>query len=167
MAKNRKIPTAVRHQVNVTRAQEIQEPGEATISPREALTQARMAGRKARNEAIAARLAEQGAQPAKPIRPQTRVKPIIEHRLSMDGLVTLSKPTIGFRVGATIDPYIPLQKGAVGMLVARNIWHATRDRSGRRSRPGREELCHVMLPAGIVELPVSVVRDCGSEESEG
>ena len=70
-------------------------------------------------------------------------------------------------MGATIDPYIPLQKGAVGMLVARNIWRATRDRSGRRSRPGREELCHVMLPAGIVELPVSVVRDCGSEEAEG
>ncbi len=154
---------AVRRQVKVTRAQEIQEPGEATISPREALTQARMAGRKARNEAIAARLAEQGAQPAKPIRPQARVKPIIEHRLSMDGLVTLSKPIIGFRVGATNDPYIPLQKGAVGMLVARNIWHATRRRSGL----GREELCHVMLPAGIVELPVSVVRDCGSEESEG
>lgn len=161
MAKNRKIPLAVRHQVNMARMQEA--PEADTVSPRAAMAQVRLAGRKARNEAIAARQSERDTTPVKPVRPEARVKPIVEHRLSVDGLVTLSKPTIGFRVGATIDPYIPLQKGAVGMLVARNIWRATRRRSGL----GREELCHVMLPAGIVELPVSVVRDCGSEESEG
>lgn len=126
---------------------------------RQALAQARLAGRQARNEAIAARMAEAGPSPVKPPRPAERTKPLVEHRLTVDGLVTLSRATIGFRVGATVDPYVPLQKGAVGVLVARNIW-------ARRSPKRRMELCHVMLPAGIMEIPVSMVRDCGGGDDE-
>lgn len=158
MAKNRKIPMAVRHQVKVTRAQEMQEAGVATISPREALTQARLAGRKARNEAIAARMAEAGPSPVKPTRAEARAKPAPQFNLIEGSLVTLAKSTIAFRLGAETNPYIPLQKGAVGVLMYRDlVSRGTSPRGrGRRGTP----LCHVMVAGSIVELPQSMVRGC-------
>lgn len=158
MAKNRKIPTAIRHQAIAARAQEEQETGVSTPSPRQALAQARLAGRKARNEAIAARMAEAGPSPVKPTRPGPRVKPTPQFNLIEGSLVTLAKSTIAFRLGAETNPYIPLQKGAVGVLMYRDlVSRGTSPRGrGRRGTP----LCHVMVAGAVVELPQSVVRAC-------
>jgi len=153
---------AVRHQVLVARAEETPETGQVALSHRQAMAQARQAGRTARKEAIAARQLEAPAPQAKPARPVVRVKPAIQHRLSVDGLVTLSKPAVGFRLGTEKDPYVSLQKGTVGVLVALVSGRSVNLRA-RRIR--QEQLCHVMTPMGIVELPVGVVRSCDEDEA--
>lgn len=159
MAKNRKIPTAVRHQAIAARAQEEQETGVSTPSPRQALAQARQAGRKARNEAIAARTVEAGPSPVKPTRAEARAKPAPQFNLADGCLVTLVKNAIAFRLGAETNPYIPLQKGDVGVLMHRDLV----SRGGRRSRGvwgTKTPLCHVMVAGAVVELPQSAVRAC-------
>lgn len=162
MAKNRKIPTAVRHQAIAARAQEEQETGVSTPSPRQALAQARQAGRKARNEAIAARTAEAGPSPVKPTRPTPRVKPAPQFNLIEGSLVTLAKSTIAFRLGAETNPYIPLQKGAVGVLMYRDL--VSSRTSARPTRAARHApLCHVMMGGAVVEIPQSVIRACDED----
>lgn len=160
MAKNRKIAPAVRRQVAVIRAQEAGETG--TIMPSHALmAQVRMAGRKLKKQILAERLAEGGIQPTK-LRGRVLQQQVIKHRLTQDGLVTVSKAVIGFRLGVATNPFIPVTKGEVGVLVARDIW-----RMGAKGVVDpRGELCHVMLSTGIVELPVSSVRDLSDDGEE-
>lgn len=160
MAKNRKISVAVRRQIADARAQDT---GETTVLPSHALmAQARMAGRKLKRQVLAERLAESGV---KPVKLTGRVIPrqVTKHVLTKDGLVTVSKAIIGFRLGEVPHPFVPVAKGEVGVLVARDIW-----RMGAKGVVDRRgELCHVMLSTGIVELPVSSVRDVGADEEEG
>ena len=160
MAKNRKISVAVRRQIADARAQDT---GETTVLPSHALmAQARMAGRKLKRQVLAERLAESGV---KPVKLTGRVIPrqVTKHVLTKDGLVTVSKAIIGFRLGEVPNPFVPVAKGEVGVLVARDIW-----RMGAKGVIDRRgELCHVMLSTGIVELPVSSVRDVGNDEEEG
>lgn len=157
MAKNRKISVAVRHQIAAARAQDA---GETTVLPNRALmAQARMAGRKLKRQVLAERLAESGVQPVK-LTGRVIPRQVTKHMLTKDGLVTVSKAIIGFRLGEVPNPFVPVAKGEVGVLVARDIWR--KGVKGAIDRRG--ELCHVMLSTGIVELPVSSVRDAGSEE---
>lgn len=160
MAKNRKISVAVRRQIADARAQDT---GETTVLPNRALmAQARMAGRKLKRQLLAERLAESGVQPGK-LTGRVIPRQVTKHMLTKDGLVTVSKAIIGFRLGEVPNPFVPVAKGEVGVLVARDIW-----RMGVKGAIDRRgELCHVMLSTGIVELPVSSVRDAGSEEEEG
>ena len=160
MAKNRKISVAVRRQIADARTQDA---GETTVLPSHALmAQARMAGRKLKRQVLAERLAESGV---KPVKLTGRVIPrqVTKHVLTKDGLVTVSKAIIGFRLGEVPNPFVPVAKGEIGVLVARDIW-----RMGSKGVIDRRgELCHVMLSTGIVELPVSSVRDVGNDEEEG
>lgn len=160
MAKNRKISVAVRRQIANARTQDT---GETTTLPNRALmAQARMAGRKLKRQVLAERLAESGVQPVK-LTGRVIPRQVTKHVLTKDGLVTVSKAIIGFRLGEVPNPFVPVAKGEVGVLVARDIW-----RMGAKGAIDRRgELCHVMLSTGIVELPVSSVRDAGSEEEEG
>lgn len=160
MAKNRKISVAVRRQIADARAQDT---GETTVLPSHALmAQARMAGRKLKRQVLAERLAESGVQPVK-LTGRVIPRQVTKHVLTKDGLVTVSKAIIGFRLGEVPNPFVPVAKGEVGVLVARDIW-----RTGVKGVIDRRgELCHVMLSTGIVELPVSSVRDVGNDEEEG
>lgn len=160
MAKNRKISVAVRHQIAAARAQDA---GETMVLPNRALmAQARMAGRKLKRQVLAERLAESGVQPVK-LTGRVIPRQVTKHMLTKDGLVTVSKAIIGFRLGEVPNPFVPVAKGEVGVLVARDIW-----RTGAKGAIDRRgELCHVMLSTGIVELPVSSVRDVGNDEEEG
>lgn len=160
MAKNRKIAHAVRRQVAASRSLDVGETG--VVLPSHALmAQVRMAGRKLKRQVLAERLAEGGVQPAK-LRGRVIQQQVIKHRLTQDGLVTVSKAVIGFRLGDMPNPFIPVTKGEVGVLVARDIW-----RMGAKGVvDARGELCHVMLPTGIVELPVSSVRDLTDDGEE-
>lgn len=160
MAKNRKISVAVRRQIADARAQDT---GETTVLPSHTLmARARMAGRKLKRQVLAERLAESGVQPVK-LTGRVIPRQVTKHVLTKDGLVTVSKAIIGFRLGEVPNPFVPVAKGEVGVLVARDIW-----RMGAKGAIDRRgELCHVMLSTGIVELPVSSVRDAGSEEEEG
>lgn len=160
MAKNRKISVAVRRQIANARTQDT---GETTALPNRALmAQARMAGRKLKRQVLAERLAESGVQPVK-LTGRVIPRQVTKHMLTKDGLVTVSKAIIGFRLGEVPNPFVPVAKGEVGVLVARDIW-----RMGAKGAIDRRgELCHVMLSTGIVELPVSSVRDAGNEEEEG
>ena len=159
MAKNRKISVAVRRQI--ADAQE-QDAGETTVLPSHTLlAQARMAGRKLKRQVLAARLAESGVEAAM-LTGRVIPRQVTKHVLTQDGLVTVSRAIIGFRLGGMPNPFIPVIKGEVGVLVARDIWRV--DAKGIVDRRG--ELCHVMLSTGIVELPVSSVRDIGNDEEE-
>lgn len=127
---------------------------------REQMNQARMAARQTfrekqkQSEAEALRAVKNHivAQPA----------PVMKFNIAEGSLVTLSKNTIGFRLGVEMNPYIPLQKGDVGVLMYRDLVSrgtASRGR-GRRGTP----LCHVMMGGSIVEMPLSVIRAAADDD---
>ena len=127
---------------------------------REQMNQARMAARqtfreKQKNSEAEALRAVKNHIVAQP-------PPVREFNLADGALVTLSKNVVGFRLGVSVDPYIPLKKGDMGVLLYRDLVSrgtASRGR-GRRGTP----LCHVMMGGSIVEMPLSVIRAAADDD---
>lgn len=129
---------------------------------REQMNQARMAARQTfrekqkQSEAEALRAVKNHivAQPV----------PVREFNLIDGALVTLSKNVVGFRLGVSVDPYIPLKKGDMGVLLYRDL--VSNRAAARPTRAARHApLCHVMIAGSVVELPQSVLRAAVDEDS--
>lgn len=126
----------------------------AALSGREQMAQARKAAREVFRDTRKAKAA--AAERVRVEQPQ----PVLKSCLTEGGLVSISRTVIGFRLGVEVNPYINVDKGTVGVLVG----FVEPSVGPRPVRDRRGQLCHVMTPVGIVEVPAATLRSCSDED---
>jgi hypothetical protein len=112
MAKNRKIPLAVRSQVSMARMQEA--PEADTVSPLTAMAQVRLAVRKMRNDALAAEPASIKAPKRKRRRAVARKTPK-EFSLKEGSLFTAARQLFVKQSGGV--GWVLVEKGSSGIIL--------------------------------------------------
>lgn len=164
MSISKKTLSQVKRQIFSAQAEEARKAAEAGEAPppqapsaREQMKQARLSAREA--------FRERGPRPMKAVKAALLEAlpppPAREFNLVDGALVTLSKNAVGFRLGASADPYIPLKKGDMGVLLYRDLAGKRVGTRASRSAP----LCHVMMAGAVVELPQAVIRAVDESES--